>query len=98
MASEQAMANDAIGMAVAEATSAAIQAMAAAAAERPQSVAEHKIGGPVMKQPTFNWETYYKYSKLKTFRLEVNNILTTYNTPQIEQLAMVKSWLGRKGL
>ena len=30
--------------------------------------------------------------------LEVNNILSTYNSPQNEQLAMVKNWLGRVGL
>ena len=51
-----------------------------------------------MKQPSFNWEVDIKYSELKTFRLEVNNILTMCNTPQTEQLPMVKNWLGRKGL
>ena len=61
-------------------------------------MAGSKIGRPAMKQPSFNWEADDKYSKLKTFRLEVNNILITYNTPQTEQLAMVKNWLGRKGL
>ena len=35
---------------------------------------------------------------MKTFRLEVNNILSTYNTPQTDKLALVKNWLGRKGL
>ena len=39
-----------------------------------------------------------KYRELKTFRLEVNNILSMYNIPQAEQLVMVKNWLGRKGL
>ena len=98
MASEQPIANEGIAKAVAEAARAAIQVMAAAMAERPQSVAGPKIIAPAMKQPTLNWEAYDKYSKLKTFRLEVNNILTTYNTPQTEQLAMVKNWLGRKDL
>ena len=51
-----------------------------------------------MKQPMFNWEGEDKYYELKTFHLEVNNILSTYNSPQNEQLAMVKKWLGRKGL
>ena len=51
-----------------------------------------------MKQPNFNWEMEDKYSKPKTFKLEVNNIMSTYNTLQIEWLAMVKNWLGRKGL
>ena len=75
-----------------------IQAMAAATAERPQSMAGPKIGGSPMKQPTFDWEADDKYSELKTFRLEVNNILTMYNKPQTEQLAVVKNWLGRNGL
>ena len=51
-----------------------------------------------MKQPTFNWEADDKYNQLKTFRLEVNNIISMYNTPKTEQLAIVKNWLGRKGL
>ena len=56
MASEQVIANEAIAKTVAEATRAAIQTMAAAAEERPQSAAGPKIGGPVMKQPSFNWD------------------------------------------
>ena len=51
-----------------------------------------------MKQPTFDWDAEDKYSELKTFRLEVNNILSTYNTLQTDKLALVKNWLGRKGL
>ena len=65
---------------MAEVTRVAIQAMAAATAEGPQSTAGPKLCGPAMKQPTFNWEAEDKYSELKTFRLEANNILTTYNT------------------
>ena len=98
MASENMKANEAIAKAVAEATRAAIQAMAAAMAERPQSVAGPKMGRPAMKQPSFNWEADNKYSELKAFRLEVSNILTMYNTPQTEQLAIIKNWLGRKHL
>ena len=96
MASEQVIVNEAI--AKAEATSAAIQVMAAAMAESPQSIAPPKLGRPAMKQPSFNWEADDKYNELKTFRLEVSNIPTMYNTPQEEQLVMVKNWLGRKGL
>ena len=51
-----------------------------------------------MKQPNFNWEAEDKYNKLKNFRLEVNNIFKSYNMSQTEQLAIIKSWLGRKGL
>ena len=49
------------------------------------------LGGPAMKQSTFNWESEDKYCELKTFKLEVNNILSTYNTLQAEQLVMVKN-------
>ena len=71
--------------------------MAAVVAERSQSVAGPKKGGPAMKQQSFNWEADDKYSELKTFRLEVSSILTAYNTSQREKLAMIKIWLGRKG-
>ena len=81
MASEQVIVSKAIAKAVAEATKVTIQAMAVAARERPQSAPGPKIGGPAMKQPTFNWDMEDKYNK-----------------PQTEQLAIVKNWLGRKGL
>ena len=96
MASEQAIASEAIAKAVAEVTRATVQAMAVTMAEKTQGAAGPKIGGPAMKQQTFNLEADDKYSKLKTFRLEVNNILMMYSAPQAEQLAMVKNWLGRK--
>ena len=51
-----------------------------------------------MKKPTYNWNVQDKYRELKTFRLEVNNILLTYYTPQTDKLVLVKHWLGRKGL
>ena len=73
-----------IAKVVAEAARAPIQAMATVVAERSKSMAGPKIGRPAMKQPPFNWEMEDKYSELKTFRLEVNNILSTYNTPQAE--------------
>ena len=46
----------------------------------------------------FDWNAEDKYTKLKTFRLEVSNVLSTYNTPQTGKLAALKNWLGRKGL
>ena len=79
MAVEQAMRNEAIAKAVAEVTKAAMQAMAAATAERIQSAVGPKIGRPAMKQQSFNWEADDKYSKLKNFRLDVNNIILLYN-------------------
>ena len=69
MASEQTITNEAIAKAVGEAMKAAIQAMAAATAERPESMAGPKIGRPTIKQPSFNWKEDDKYGKLKNFRL-----------------------------
>ena len=54
MASEQAIVNEVIAKAVAEATRVAIQAIAAAAMERPQRAVRPEIGRPAMKQSTFN--------------------------------------------
>ena len=82
MVGRQVIANKAIAKAVEETTRSTILAMAAATTERSQSKARPKIGGPDMKQPCFNWEADNKYSELETFRLEINNILTMYNTPQ----------------
>ena len=31
-----------------------------------------------------------KYTELKTFKLEVNNVLSTYNMPEAAKLAVVK--------
>ena len=97
MALEQVM-NEAITKAVAEATTVAILTMAEAWAERIHDISGCKIGSPTMKQLTFDWNAEDKYSKLNTFRLEVNNALSANNTPQIDKLALVKNWLGRKDL
>ena len=64
MASEQ-IKNEAIARAVAEATRVAIQAMAEAWAERMHDISGPKIGGPAMKQLTFDWDAEDKYSELK---------------------------------
>ena len=94
------MANEptnAIAQAVADATRGAIQALAAARAERTQN-AGPRLDGPMMKQPNFNWKAGDKYNEFKNFRLEVNNNFKSYNTPQTEQLAIIKNWLSRNGL
>ena len=97
MAMEQIM-SEVIAKPVAAATRVAIQAMAEALAKKMHDTSGPKIGGPATKQLTFDWNAEDKYSELKTFRLEVNNVLSTYNTPQADKLALVKNWLGRKGL
>ena len=96
MAPEQVL-SKAITRTVAEAPRIAVQTMAEAQ-EREHDRSEPKIGSPALKQPTFDWNAQNKYSKLKTFRLEVNDVLSTYNTPQTDELVLVKDWLGRKGL
>ena len=90
MASEQIM-NEAIVKAVAEAMRVVIQAKVAATGECMQSTAGPTLGSPTMKQPMFSWEAEDKYNKLKIFKLQVNNILSTYNSTQNEQLAVVKN-------
>ena len=75
MASEQIM-SDTIARAVAEATTVAIQTMAEAQAERTHDASGPKVGSPAMKQLTFDWNAQDKYSELKTFRLEVNKVLS----------------------
>ena len=90
MATEQIL-GEAITKAVADATRVAIQPMAEALAERTHDTSGPKIGGPTMKQCTFDWDTGDKYSELQTFKLEVNNVLSTYNTPQADKLVLVKT-------
>ena len=72
--------------------------MAEAPAERMHDISGPKIGSPIMKQLTFDWNAEDNHNELKTFRLEFNNVLSTYNTPQTDKLALVKNWLGKKGL
>ena len=88
----------AITRAVAEATRIAIQTMVEAQAEKMHDGSGLKVGSPAMKQLMFSWNAQDKYSELKTFMLEGNNILSTYNMPQTDKLVLVKNWLGRKGL
>ena len=84
--------------AVAEATRIAIQTMAKSQAQRVPNTAGPKLGGPALKQPNFNWEAPDKYTEWKAFILQVRNMLPTYNAQEADKIAMVKNWLGRKGL
>ena len=95
---DQAAMNEAIVKAVAEATRVVIQAMAETQAQRMPNTSGPKVGGPVLKQPSFNWEATDKYTDWKAFLLKVRNVLSTYNLQEMDKIAMVKNWLGRKGL
>ena len=97
MKNEQSNTNKVIAKAVSEAARVTIQAMAAAEQKGTQNVGT-RVGRPIMKHPTFNWEAEDKYNELKNFRLEVNNIFKSYSMPQAEQIAIIKNRLGRKGL
>ena len=54
--------------------------------------------GPMMNQPTFNWDTEDKYYDLKNFRLQLYNVFKSYDMQDMEKTAIIKNWLGRKGL
>ena len=84
--------------AVAEATRAAIQALAKTQAQRMPNTAGPKIGSPALRQPNFNWESTDKYTEWKAFILKVRNVLTTYSLQETKKMAMVKNWTERKGL
>ena len=57
-----------------------------------------KMSGPILKQPMFNWKAENKYQEMQNFKLEVCNMLQTYNLGQTERVSMIKNWLGREGL
>ena len=90
--------SEVITKAVTEATSIVIQTMAEFQAQIVPNTAGPKLGGPTLKQPNLNWEAPDKYTKWKVFILEVRNVLSTYNAHEADKIAMVKNWLGRKGL
>ena len=89
---------DKIAKAVAEATRVAIQTLSEVQSQRSESQRGPKLDGPVLKQPQFNWEATDKYTEWKAFILKVRNVLSTYNAQEKYKIAMVKNWLGRKGL
>ena len=70
MAYEQANDKMSITQMVAEAMRVVMQVTAAASVESStrQSMGP-KVGGPLMKQPTFNWDTEDKFNELKNFKL-----------------------------
>ena len=55
MANKQVIVNEAIAKVIAEVTKAAMKALEVAKMERPQGMRGPRMGGPIMKQPNFNW-------------------------------------------
>ena len=66
-----------IAKAVSEATRIAIQTMVETQLRMAENQQRPKIGGPVLKQPQFNWYVADKYSEWKAFILEVKNVIST---------------------
>ena len=90
--------NEAIAKAVAGATQVTVQTLSEVQSQRSEDQRGPKLGSPVLKQPQFNWEATDKYTEWKAFILEVGNVLSMYNAQEQDKIAMVKNWLGRKGL
>ena len=95
---DQAIVNEAIMKAMAEATRVAIQTLAKTQVQRMPNTVGPKIGSPMLRQPNFNCKATDKYTDWKAFILEVRNVLTTYNLQETDKIAMVKNWMGRRGL
>ena len=95
---DQTLMNEAIVKAIAEATRVAIQTILETQSQRSEDQQGPKLGTPELKQPQFNWEATDKYTEWEVFILEVRNVLSTYNTQEQDKIAIVKNWLGRKGL
>ena len=90
--------SEAFTKAGAKATRIVIQTMVERQTQRTASTPGSKLGDPALKQPNFNWEAADKYMEWKVFILEVRNMLSTYNAQEQDKVAMLKNWLGRKGL
>ena len=56
------------------------------------------MSGPFIRDPTFDWSAKDKYAKLRNFKLEVNNMLQSFNISQTEKVSNIENWLGRQGL
>ena len=58
-----------------------VQAMAMASAENNQRAqsAGPKLGGPLMRQPTFNWSCTDRHVELRNIKMEVEDMFQNYN-------------------
>ena len=54
--------------------------------------------GVMMKQPTYDLGTDDTCSKQENFKLEVINVFKSYAIADVEKMAFIKNWLGRKDL
>ena len=95
MAREQTNTNKYLAQA---ATRVAIQAKSMTSAARAENIG-HRMPGPIMKQPTFDWSAKDKYVKLRNFKLEVKNMLQNFNISQNRKsINYKKTWPSRQDL
>ena len=71
--------------------------MGAAGTSREDS-AEPRMSGPIMKEPTFDQSTKDKYAELRNHKLEVSNMLQSFNLGQTERVFAIKNWQDKEGL
>ena len=50
-----------------------------------------KLGGPALKQLTFDWSAADKHGEFRNVRLEINNITQTYNTNMQTEYTLSKT-------
>ena len=55
--------------------------MSMASAARAEN-AGPRMSRPIMKQPTFDWNVKDKYTELRNFKLEVDNMFQNFNISQ----------------
>ena len=77
--------NEAIAKAVADATWVAIQTLSEVQSQRSEDQRGPKLGGPVLKQPQFNWEATDKYKEWKAFILQVRKCPFHIQYPRTRQ-------------
>ena len=71
--------------------------MTVARAERTQNVGP-RLGGPMMKQPTFNWKAEEKYSEPKKPQTRGKQYLIIIEHTISRTYSNHKNWLGRRSL
>ena len=90
--------SEVIAKGVAEATKIAIQYMAEIQVQQIDSQHGPRLGGPALKQHTFNGKATDKYTEWKAFMLKVQHVIPFYNVQEGEKITIIKNWLGRRGL
>ena len=71
--------------------------MAAAGTSR-QDNTEPRMSELIMKEPTFDQSTKDKYAELRNLKLEVSNMLLSFDLGQTERAFVIKNWQDREGL